>query len=183
MINRPFTSTDERGTVHCKSIQDILDRLASYEELGYLPYELKDLIDTIKGSGYSIDQIRDLLRPLQKIEVLETTTNSRVTGMDGYMIGQKVIVRTYTAGVHFGTLNAKAGKEVILGNARRLWKWYAADGVCTHGVARYGIIGADSIICAPVTSLWLEAIEIIPCTEVAAYSIEEAEYAHHTKRD
>jgi len=183
MLNRPFTSTDERGTVHCKSIQDILDRLASYEELGYLPYELRDLIDTIKGAGYFIDQIKDLLRPLQKIEALETTTTPRVTGMDGYMIGQKVIVRTYAAGVHFGTLTARTGKEVILSNARRLWKWHAADGICTHGVARYGIIAEDSLICAPVTSLWLEAIEIIPCTELAAHSIEEAEYAHPSKGD
>jgi len=170
MINRPFTSIDERGTVHCKSVQDILDRLASYEEIGYLPYELKALIDTIKGARYST-------------EPSETATASRVTDMGGYMIGQKVIVRTYSAGVHFGTLENRAGREVILSNARRLWKWHAADGVCTHGVARYGIIGKGSIICAPVTSVWLEAIEIIPCTEVAVHSIEEAEYAHQAKGD
>ena len=36
------------------------------------------------------------------------------------MIGKKVIVRTYSAGNWFGTLDQKAGNEVILKNARRI---------------------------------------------------------------
>lgn len=94
------------------------------------------------------------------------------------MIGRKVIIRTYSAGVHFGTLAQKADDEVILENARRLWHWHAVEGICTHGVARYGLVHNKSRVGAPVKSLWLKAIEIIPCTDDAAINIEEAENAH-----
>ena len=39
------------------------------------------------------------------------------------LIGKFVIVRTYSAGVHAGTLASQAGKEVTLTNARRIWLW------------------------------------------------------------
>ncbi len=35
-------------------------------------------------------------------------------------IGKKCIIRTYASGVHFGTLKAQHGRQVELGNARRL---------------------------------------------------------------
>ncbi len=41
-------------------------------------------------------------------------------------IGDYVIVRTQSAGVFAGVLRAKAGKEVTLTNARRLWYWDGA---------------------------------------------------------
>ncbi len=37
-----------------------------------------------------------------------------------------VICRTYSAGVFAGTLESRAGKEVVLVNARRLWYWAGA---------------------------------------------------------
>ena len=37
-----------------------------------------------------------------------------------------VVVRTYSAGVHVGELKSRKGKEVVLINARRLWKWCGA---------------------------------------------------------
>lgn len=44
------------------------------------------------------------------------------------MIGKEVIVRTYSAGVHFGTLESRNGKEVVLKDARRIWDWVWAQG-------------------------------------------------------
>ena len=38
----------------------------------------------------------------------------------GNMIGEYVIIRTYSAGVWCGTLDKKQGKEVILKEARRM---------------------------------------------------------------
>lgn len=38
-------------------------------------------------------------------------------------VGIKCIVRTYSAGVHFGIVTAKDGTEVHLTDAYRLWKW------------------------------------------------------------
>ena len=91
--------------------------------------------------------------------------------LTGGMIGEKVIIRTYSAGVWFGTLAEKSGKEVILTDARRMWRWWAAESISLSGCALYGIRREDSKIIAPVSKVWLEAIEIIPCTDVAIQSI------------
>ena len=90
------------------------------------------------------------------------------------MIGKKVIIRTYSAGVWFGELEQKAGNEVILKNARRMWKWWAKDGISLSACALYGVKHDGSKIVEPVESVWLEAIEIIPCTDAAIQTIEDA---------
>lgn len=38
-----------------------------------------------------------------------------------------VIVRTYSAGVFYGYLEARDGKEVVLRKARRMWQWFGAS--------------------------------------------------------
>jgi hypothetical protein len=93
------------------------------------------------------------------------------------LIGQEVIIRTYSAGAHFGTLSAKSGNEVILTNARRLWRFWCAKGIALSGVATHGVQYPKSKICEPVESIWLEAIEIIPCTPEAAQNLREAPHA------
>ena len=90
------------------------------------------------------------------------------------MIGKRVIVRTYSAGVWFGTLTEKSGNEVIITNARRMWKWHAAESISLSAVAIYGIKQSNSKICEAVDSVWLEAVELIPCSSVAVNSIEGA---------
>ena len=92
-------------------------------------------------------------------------------------IGKKVIIRTYSAGVWFGLLAQKAGNEVILHGARRLWQWKAKKGISLSAVAVHGIDPKESRVPNPVEAVWLEAIEIIPCTPNAIMSIEEAEHA------
>ena len=93
------------------------------------------------------------------------------------MIGEKVIIRTYTAGVFFGTLEQKAGAEVILKDARRMWTWHAKKSISLSGCAIYGINADKSRIAPAVDAIWLEAIEIIPCTKDAIKSIEGAKDA------
>lgn len=65
---------------------------------------------------------------LGQIKQIQALLNPATQPQDGLssMIGKKVIIRTYSAGVWFGELEQKAGKEVILKNARRLWKWWAS---------------------------------------------------------
>lgn len=89
-------------------------------------------------------------------------------------VGQSVIIRTYSAGVWFGTLSQKSGNEVVLTSARRMFRWQAQKEITLSAVALYGIDHKKSQIVAPVPSVWLEAIEIIPCTDVAAISLAEA---------
>lgn len=90
------------------------------------------------------------------------------------LTGKKCIIRTQSAGVHYGELSEKSGKEVILKNARRLWYWKTANGgISLSEVANAGL-NKDSKVCAPVDFIWLEAIEIIPCAKEAIKNIEAA---------
>ena len=95
-------------------------------------------------------------------------------GINDFAIGKEVIIRTYSAGVWFGVLKQKAGNEVILTKARRMYKWWAKESISLSGVARHGIKQDDSKICGELDSVWLEAIEIIPITGNAAESIRTA---------
>lgn len=86
------------------------------------------------------------------------------------MVGQHCVVRTYSAGVHLGTVVSKDGKNVVLNSARRLWQWRGAftlNEVATKGVAK------TSRIAAPVSTIELtEAIELIPTTDEARASFD-----------
>lgn len=75
--------------------------------------------------------------------------------------GPEVIVRTYSAGVHIGTIKERNGREVTLTNARILWSWKGA--LTLREVATSGVDRKLSKISANVPEvILLEAIEIIP---------------------
>jgi len=86
-----------------------------------------------------------------------------------------VIVRTFSAGVHFGYLTSRKGKEVTLTKSRRLWRWYGAWTLSE--IATTGVNIAKSKIGAPVDIILTEAIEIIACTPTAVASLESAKWA------
>ena len=90
------------------------------------------------------------------------------------MIGKKVIIRTYSAGCWFGTLEEKAKNEVILADARRMFRWKAVKGISLSACSLYGVDDSYSKIVEPVDSVWLEAIEIIPCTPESIKTLEGA---------
>ena len=96
------------------------------------------------------------------------------SNLDDFCIGKTVIIRTYSAGVWCGTLKKKAGNEVILTNARRMWRWWCKESISLSGVVCYGIDQAKSKIAAPVELVWLEAIEIMPIKGDAQNSVMEA---------
>ena len=95
------------------------------------------------------------------------------TGLSS-MIGKKCIVRTYSAGVWFGEVAEKSSNEVIVKNARRMWKWWASEGISLSSVALHGIKQEQSKIVESVPAVWLEAIELIPASDKAIASIEGA---------
>lgn len=95
-------------------------------------------------------------------------------GLDDFAIGQYVIIRTYSAGVWCGVLQKKAGKEVILATARRMWRWRCAKSISLSGVVAHGINQAKSKIAPPVNMVWMEAIEILPITGEPLKSILRA---------
>lgn len=96
--------------------------------------------------------------------------NDQASGLNAF-IGKKVIIRTYSAGVFFGKLEEKAGKEVILSDARRLWYWKTANNGISLSDLAAGGASDETKACEPV-DIWLEAIEIIPCSDQCIESIE-----------
>ena len=108
-------------------------------------------------------------------ELLGAKNTSAESGLNSFAIGQEVIIRTYSAGVWFGRLKEKSGDEVILTEARRMWRWWAKESISLSGVALYGIKQEKSRIVGAVESVWLQAIEIIPISGMAAELIRTAQ--------
>jgi len=77
------------------------------------------------------------------------------------------MVRTYSAGVFYGTIVSREGKEVVLSNARRVWAWSGAASLSE--LAQRGTSNPEACrFPMPVSEVLLtEVIEIIPVTEKA----------------
>lgn len=83
------------------------------------------------------------------------------------------MVRTYSAGVFAGYIESRNGKEAVLRNARRMWRWagaatlsqLATDGTSEPDECKFPA-AVDRVILT-------EVIEIIPITSRAKESIEE----------
>ncbi|PBC73073.1 DUF6948 domain-containing protein [Fibrobacter intestinalis] len=89
-----------------------------------------------------------------------------------------VICRGYYCGVHAGYLKKRDGNHVVLNEARRLWKWKAANGISLSEVAKHGIVADGSRVCTKCREIWLgDVYEVIPCTVAARNTIEEADDA------
>ena len=93
------------------------------------------------------------------------------------LIGKKVIIRANRAGVFFGTLKGKtatpAGVEVVLQNSRRIWYWDGAASLsqlATEGTKKPN--SCKFTVTVPEHNI-MDVIEIIPCSEDAAKSIED----------
>lgn len=83
------------------------------------------------------------------------------------LLGKRVLVRTYSAGVHIGTLasvNPDNAMECHLKDALRLWKW-EGGGLSLSAVALNGIKAGRINRTNEVTLT--NAIEYIPTTEEA----------------
>lgn len=88
------------------------------------------------------------------------------------MIGQFVIIRTYSAGVHTGILEECSGTAVVLRDARRIWRWSGA--FTLNEMAMHGC-GEDSRISQPVPTILLtQAIEVIPCSAQAQENLSRS---------
>ena len=94
------------------------------------------------------------------------------------MIGKKVLVRTYSAGVHFGTLVSQCGPEVTLADTRRIWYWEKAFTLSKIAVDG---LGKNSKLSISIPEILLTAaIEVIPVSEKSEKILTEIE-AHDPK--
>lgn len=92
-----------------------------------------------------------------------------MTDIKSFAIGKYCIIRTFSAGVHCGTLVARDGREVLLAGARRIFQWLGANTL--HEIALNGV-GPGSKISEEVPEILVtEAIEVIPCSPHAIESL------------
>ena len=117
-------------------------------------------------NSFTIGQAKELANLFGAAQPQQSSLNS--------MVGKKCVVRTYSAGVWFGEIAEKSGNEVILKDARRMWRWWAAEGISLSSVALHGVKYDESKIVEAVPAVWLEAIELIPASNKAITSIEGA---------
>jgi hypothetical protein len=84
--------------------------------------------------------------------------------VDNPLIGRRVLVRTYSAGVHIGTLVSADGMECHLKDALRLWQWrgggLSVSAIATNGVQRGRLNRTPEVVLT-------NCIEYIPTTEIA----------------
>lgn len=85
---------------------------------------------------------------------------------------QKYIVRCDRSGVFYGEIEKRDGQDVVMKNARCLWRWCGAASLMQ--MALEGVKQPKNCkFTVTVDSLEvLDAIEILPCTDAAVKSIE-----------
>jgi len=84
-------------------------------------------------------------------------------------IGKICVIRTYSAGVHVGEVMAVSDSNVELKDSRRIYSWSGA--FTLSAVSQNGIASTSKVAC-PVPTLYLmDAIEILPCSEIALENI------------
>lgn len=91
------------------------------------------------------------------------------------MIGQYVLVRTYSAGVHCGVLKEAHGTCVVLAEASRVWRWKGANSC--HELALRGPSMDYTRISEQAQLVMLtEAIEVHLCTPEAERNLRKTRW-------
>lgn len=91
---------------------------------------------TNQGTTMNIDNLT--FGELKQIAALFNAAQPAAQTIDP-MVGQYVICRCYSAGVHAGVLVSQVGDVAVLKDSRRLWSWTAKAGIALSGVAQNGI--------------------------------------------
>ena len=133
-----------------------------------------EFADRLRRDGHSDVRVRPLYAHPPEGAQANLAPGLNDTKGEVAMLEQYCVVRTYSAGVHVGTVVAMAGKEVTLKDARRIWYWKGANTL--HEIALHGV-GVGSKVSEPVESILLtEAIEIIPATAAAQENLRAAKW-------
>ena len=125
-----------------------------------------------------ITKLLELIAFLDNENETKPTVSGESSQITNRYLHQDVIVRSYSAGNHFGVLDIYDAKNgiVVLKNARRIWKWNTDKGISLSEIATYGIVQGNSKICTMLPEqIIAEVDEILPCSETAAQSLRSAE--------
>jgi hypothetical protein len=85
---------------------------------------------------------------------------------------EKVIIRAYGSGVWYARLVSREGKEAVLTDARRIWRWFGANTL--NEVATVGIDVARSKVSGPSDVTVTDVIEVIETTSKARAALDAA---------
>ena len=118
--------------------------------------------------------IEESLKESIKEMLNEDVSESKAETLASHLYGKVCMFRTYSAGVHFGTLAAKNGQECLVKNARRVWYWKNACSLSQLATDTTSSL-SDSQIAVEVSEIVLDqVIEVIPMTETAVSHLKGA---------
>ena len=119
--------------------------------------------------------IKDLtLRQVDELKCLfgKNEVIAQCDDINSQLVGTYAIIRTYSAGVWFGKVLIKKENEIILGEARRIYYWQTLNkGISLSEVSLHGL-HTDSKVCEALDKVWLQPVEIIPCSDIAKENIK-----------
>jgi hypothetical protein len=118
----------------------------------------------------NLNEIKKAIELIEILQEKETSQGGQVCSLGHPMLGKRCLIRTYSAGVHIGTveyINPNNSMEIKLKDALRLWKW-TDGGLSLSAVAYNGIKGGRLNKTGEV--FLTNAIEFIPTTKQAEES-------------
>lgn len=117
--------------------------------------------------------VKEVIEVIRELGVLNNVSGNQNTTAKHPMLGKYCVIRTYSAGVHIGTVewvNPNNSMEVKLTDALRLWKW-EGGGLSLSAVAKNGIKGGRLNYTGEV--FLTNVIEFIPVAEGARETYEK----------
>lgn len=83
--------------------------------------------------------------------------------------GKKVLIRSYDAGIYFGTLEDMEEDTVRMSNVRNIWHWTGA--LCLSQISNDGITGDK--VSSTVSSMVITSVyQVMPLSEKAISNLE-----------
>ena len=116
---------------------------------------------------------KEMIEVIRELGVINNATGNQNNAIQHPMLGKYCVIRTYSAGVHIGTVawvNPQNSMEVKLTDALRLWKW-EGGGLSLSAVARNGIKGGRLNYTGEV--FLTNVIEFIPVADGARETYEK----------
>lgn len=92
--------------------------------------------------------------------------------MDGNFLGKYCVVRGDRSGVFAGVVTRYDGKILEMHNARCLWYWHGAASILQIALEGVKEVGACKFTVSVDSISILDAVEIVPCTNVAEQCIK-----------
>ena len=121
--------------------------------------------------------LKEIIKEILKEELScsnKAIDNMTTTNLNTRYYGRVVMVRTYSAGVHFGELVEKVGQEAILKNSQRVYSWAKAATLSQLASEGSKDINSCKITMAVDEILLNRVIEIIPMSEEAIKNLKSA---------